>query len=97
MNGSHDPTSPGTIADGFSDFVDDSDQAGIRDEDPPPHAIEQLTLRERTGTTLDQDLEKLEGFWREMHLVTRSKQTPRIEVKLTLPEPQTHRRLRVGL
>src|SRR6266508_1311514 len=56
VHSSHEPTSSGVIADRLSDFVDDPDKAGVRDEDTRPDAIEQLTLRERTGTTLDQHL-----------------------------------------
>ena len=76
----------GRIANGAPQLVDRAGQARIGDEDSWPDLVEQLGLGEGARARFDQDLQQLERFGREMYLTRLAKQSPRLQIELTIAE-----------
>lgn len=82
----HDSWAPRIVADAFANLVDYFGEAAVGDEDTLPDALEELGLGERAGPVLDEQLEQLESFGRQVYFPVTAKDAMRVEIQPAVTE-----------
>ena len=90
VHGLQESVGPRVVVDRVTDLAHRSGKARVRHEYARPDLVEQLLLRERARTVLDEDLQQLEGLRRQMHLLAAANELARVGVEVVVSKPNAH-------
>src|SRR5262245_31819655 len=78
------------IADRVANLAHGAGEAGVGNEHTGPDAVEQLLLRDGSRSGLNEGLEELERFRRQVHRARFPQQLSRVGVELAISKPNVH-------
>src|SRR4029453_4646078 len=90
MDRSHEPGRPGILTERVPDLAHEVGEIRFYDERVSPHAIVQYRFRQGLRPVLDQDLEQLEGFWRQGDSIAAAEQFVCVRVENKVAKGHLH-------